>query len=251
MLERLVRTQRALIYPRLLSRHRALAAAPREVEVLVRALPGAGRRREVEAWLLPPLGPRPARAPLLVFAHGNSELIDDWWHELRPYRALGFALLLPEYRGYGRSGGAPSEQALASDVRYFVERVRARPEIDGARLLFHGRSLGGGVLGAALGDVRPEAFILESSFSSLSDVVSELGLPASLLLDTYRTAEALAGYGGRTLILHGRRDRLVRHQHAERLLEAAQRGTLVSFDCAHNDLPRDDRYWRCLADFLG
>jgi pimeloyl-ACP methyl ester carboxylesterase len=251
MLDRLLQGQRALIYPRLLGRHRALARAPEDVVVYSRALPELGRRAHVEAWLLPPLTRTAERAPLLVFAHGNSELIDDWSHELRPYRALGFALLLPEYRGYGRSGGAPSEQALASDVVYFLEQARERPDIDPERVVFHGRSLGGGVLGAALARVNPECFILESTFSSLSQVVSDLGLPASLLLDTYRTSEALARYAGRALILHGRRDRLVRYQHAERLLAAARRGTLESFDCGHNDLPRDEHYWRCLARFVG
>lgn len=247
MLARLLEGQRALIYPRMLSRHRAQAAAPREAVVLSRALPGA---RAVEAWLLPPLAATPRPAPLVVFAHGNSELIDDWWLELGRYRELGFALLLPEYRGYGRSGGAPSEATLAGDVIYFLEQVARRSDIDAERVVFHGRSLGGGVPGAALARVRPERLVLESTFSSLSEVVSDLGLPASLLLDTYRTSHALASYQGQTLILHGRRDRLVRYGHAERLLAAAQRGRLIGFDCAHNDLPRDAHYWRCLGEFL-
>lgn len=247
MFARLLEAQRALIYPRLLSRHRSQGAAPRDAVVFSRALPGT---RSVEAWLLPSLVAARGPAPLVVYAHGNSELIDDWWLELRPYRALGFALLLPEYRGYGRSGGAPSEAALASDVIYFLEQAARRPDVDARRVVFHGRSLGGGVLGATLARARPERLVLESTFSSLTEVVSDLRLPAKLLLDTYRTSEALARYDGQTLILHGRRDRLVRHEHAERLLAAARRGSLVSFDCAHNDLPRDDHYWRCLTDFL-
>ena len=53
----------------------------------------------------------------MIFAHGNGEWIDHWPHLLWPYRQLGVSVILPEYRGYGRSAGKPSERALVSDLR--------------------------------------------------------------------------------------------------------------------------------------
>lgn len=246
MLKAFYRGQRALIYPGALSAPSAPLPPPRDASVLHRPLGGA----RVEAWLLPPLVVRDGPAPLLVFAHGNAETIHDWAHELEPYRRLGLAVLLPEYRGYGQSGGEPTEADLVSDVIHFVEQACARPDIDAGHVVFHGRSLGGGVLGGALARVAPRAFILESTFASLAEVARDLYLPGALLVDEYRTAAALVGYGGAALILHGRRDWLVRYRQAELLLAAAKNGRLAAFDCGHNDLPRDTRYWRTVSDFL-
>ena len=70
---------------------------------------GGGR---TEAWLLP--ARRGAGAgPLLIFAHGNGELIDHWVDAFGPARARGASALLVEYPGYGRSEGAPSKPRFA------------------------------------------------------------------------------------------------------------------------------------------
>jgi len=61
----------------------------------------------VEAWFLPPVsasGP----APLLIFAHGNGELIEFWPEEFGVPRSWGVGVLLVEFPGYGRSAGRPS-----------------------------------------------------------------------------------------------------------------------------------------------
>jgi pimeloyl-ACP methyl ester carboxylesterase len=81
----------------------------------------------VEAWLLPGRGVTAATpGPLLVFAHGNGELIDQWPPMLAPYRQRGLSVLLPEYRGYGRSAGQPSEPALVGDfARALTTVIRA------------------------------------------------------------------------------------------------------------------------------
>ena len=57
----------------------------------------------VEAWYLPAIEPAPERAPLLLFAHGNGELIDYWPEEFDEPRRWGAGVLLVEYPGYGRS----------------------------------------------------------------------------------------------------------------------------------------------------
>src|SRR5262245_25994763 len=65
-------TQRALLLPR--PGAAGLSARPPDAMQTWLALPD-GR---VEAWYLPPLGARKGPAPLLLFTHGNGELIDQW-----------------------------------------------------------------------------------------------------------------------------------------------------------------------------
>ena len=81
---------------------------------------------------------------MVLFAHGNAEVI-DYIALMSPYRDAGISVALLEYRGYGRSTGGPSE-GLIADGLALVERLKARPDVDPEQILLHGRSLGGGVV---------------------------------------------------------------------------------------------------------
>jgi len=198
----------------------------------------------VESWFIPARGSSADNpAPLIVFAHGNGELIDWWPHDMAPYRELGFSVLLPEYRGYGRSAGDPSQDAIVDDFVAFYDTVTARPDVDGERVVYHGRSLGGGVL-CALGRQRaPEALILESTFTSVPDLAYDRWLPGFLALDPFDNADALSDYDGPVLIVHGRDDDVVPLEHARALEEVASDATLWVRNCGHNDCPRGLEYW--------
>jgi hypothetical protein len=204
---------------------------------------------EVEALFVPG---RRSPAPLLVFAHGNAELIDDWPSTLEPYRAMGFALLLPEYRGYGRSAGEPSERAIGADFDWFLDRALARDDVDPARVVHHGRSLGGGVVCGLATRRAPRAMVMSSTFASVADLFAAYFVPRFLVLDPFDNERALAGLDVPVLIAHGRRDGLVPYAHAERLARAARRPTLVSYDADHNDCPPDEEeFFERVRAFLG
>ena len=205
---------------------------------------------EVEAWLLPGDGATgDSPGPALVFAHGNAELIDHRPDEMQRYRELGFTVLLPEYRGYGRSAGAPSEEAIRSDLVAFHDQLAARAEVDATRIVFHGRSLGGGAVCALARDREPRALILQSTFTSVADLAGGFLVPPFLVLDPFDNEEVVRSLDVPKLILHGRRDELVPPSHAERL--AGTDAHLVWYDAGHNDFPPDRRaYWRDIESFL-
>ena len=203
----------------------------------------------VEAWFIPGAGQGPR--PVLVYAHGNAELIDHWAEALERYRRLGLSVLLPEYRGYGRSAGAPSERAIVDDFTAIVDRVLARPEVDRTRLVIHGRSIGGGVACGLALRRRPAALILQSTFTSLRDMARRYGLPGWLVRDRFDNLAALSRLQLPTLVLHGTRDSLIPYAHGEKLAAAAHGHRLVSFATDHNDpLGEDPRFWRELTAFL-
>jgi uncharacterized protein len=207
---------------------------------------------QVEAWYLPPIAPAEERAPAVIFAHGNRELIEGWAQELAPYREMGFAVLLPEYRSYGRSGGMPGEAAVLGDFSHFYDRLVDRREIDPARIVFHGRSLGGGAMGVLSARRRAAALILESTFTSLSDLGSQWLAPDFVFTaDRFDTRAVLLTSSTPTLILHGTEDALVPFKHAEELARVAWDARLIRYRAGHNDLPRTERaYWRRIRAFL-
>ena len=207
----------------------------------------------VEAWLLPGHGVDAEHpGPLVVFAHGNAELIDQWPANLEHYRERGISVLLPEYRGYGRSSGSPSESGIVADFVAFYDLAVARPEIDADRVVLHGRSLGGGVVGALARQRPSAAIIVQSTFTSISALAWEKWfVPPFFILDRFDTLAAARAYEGPMLIVHGRGDTLIPLAHAEALHEAATNAQLVVFDGGHNDTPPSwDALWTEVDAFL-
>ena len=216
----------------------------------------AGR---VQSWFLPGEGVSASSpGPLLLFAHGNGELIDYWPWDLAPYRRMGISVLLPEYRGYGRSAGAPSQRAIADDFLSFYRMVLARPDVDPRRVVLHGRSLGGGAVCALLERLLsqdelplPAGLILQSTFTSVADIANErLAVPRLFILDPFNNLTLVAGLGLPVLVMHGSRDEVVPYAHALRLEAALRDGWLVTRDSGHSDMPMDDVYWGAIRALL-
>jgi fermentation-respiration switch protein FrsA (DUF1100 family) len=201
----------------------------------------------VEAWYLPPLGRPGTPAPLLVFTHGNGELIDYWPEEFDPARQRGVGVLLVEYPGYGRSDGSPSEASITEGVLAAYDWARQQAGIDQSRIIPYGRSLGGGAA-AILANARPvPALILESSFSSTAAFASGFGAPRFLLRDAFDNVAAVTAFKGPVLIVHGDRDDIVPPDHARALAAASANVTLRFLSCGHNDCPRP---WAEVMSFL-
>lgn len=207
---------------------------------------------DVEAWFLPAPGASAERpAPAVVFAHGNAELIEYWPEQLEPYRRMGVSLFLPEYRGYGRSAGTPSERTITDDFVRFYDRLVERPEVDVSRIVFHGRSLGGGVVCQLAAHRRPAALILQSTFTSVADVARRWLVPRRFVLDPFDSLKVVRTLGVPTLLVHGRRDTLIPLSHAQALHRAAPGSRLVVYDADHNDCPPDwNPFWEEVRAFL-
>jgi fermentation-respiration switch protein FrsA (DUF1100 family) len=232
--------QRGVMFPR--------SAIPPAPPVDLARLGGEGTRldvagRSVEAWLLPG---RTTAGPLLLFAHGNAELIDHWAEVWEPARARGASVLLVEYPGYGRSEGAPSEASIREAMVAAYDWAVSRG-IAPSRIVGWGRSLGGGAL-CALARERPlSALVLESTFTSTRSMAARLGVPAFLVRDPFDNLSLVREFQKPLLLLHGERDTVIPVRHAHTLAEAAPSAELVLMGCGHNDCPRP---WEAVFGFL-
>lgn len=189
-------------------------------------------------------------APVVLFAHGNGELIEHWPDALAPYLDLGIGVLLPEYRGYGRSAGHPSERTIVEDCRWFLERVQRRADV-GDQTILHGRSIGGGVVCALSRHVEVDAMVLWSTFTTLPDVARRFGFPGFLVPDRFDNLAALRDVRAPTFIVHGRDDALIPVSHAHRLAAVASDAELHLYEAGHNDCPPSrSGHWLALARFL-
>ncbi len=234
--------QRAVLFPRNM-------IAPLEVDLEQHAgervwLSSASGR--TEAWLLP-RGADSKQRPLLIFAHGNAELIDHWVDAFGPARARGASTLLVEYPGYGRSEGAPSEAAIRAVMLAAYDWAAAQGRFDRDRIVGWGRSLGGGAI-CALAEQRPlAALVLESSFTSVRSLAARFLVPGFLVRDPFDNLAQVRRFERPLLLLHGKHDEVIPVQHAHALHAAAPGAELHLLPCGHNDCPRP---WGQLLAFL-
>jgi hypothetical protein len=200
-----------------------------------------------EAWLLPGARAAGEPAPLLVYAHGNGELIDPWAGEFETPRGWGVSVLLVEYPGYGRSPGRPAQASVEAAMSAAYDWAAAEPGVDPRRIVAFGRSLGGGAACALARERAVAALVLESTFSSVRELARGLGFPAFLVRDPFDNLAVVRGFSGPVLLLHGERDASIPPAHAESLQRAAPGSELHLLPCGHNDCRRP---WGLVERFL-
>ncbi len=90
-------------------------------------------------WWIPANRPRGT----VVYCHGNAGNIGGNAHIAPEFFKRGFNLLLWDYRGYGKSGGRPSEQGLYDDASAAYDAAAAMS--GKLPIVVYGNSLGGAV----------------------------------------------------------------------------------------------------------
>ena len=137
----------------------------------------------------------------------------------------GYGVVLSEYRGYGGNPGSPSEDGIISDALATAAAIRRRLPSNGG-LVYFGESLGAAVAIAAAEQDRPDALVLGSPFTSMTDVgrYHYPWLPVSALLrDRYQSLERIETGeldGIPALVLGGTSDGTVPIEQSRRIAAA-------------------------------
>lgn len=125
--------------------------------------------------LMLPRAKGPHAAAAFIHGSGDSDRDNVWAFTIANHLAMnGIAVLLPDKRGSGRSGGDWKKadfNVLAADAAAAVELLRKRPEVDRARVGLVGLSQGGWV--APLAASKDEKLAFVAAVSSASTTVGE------------------------------------------------------------------------------
>lgn len=208
--------QRSIMYPVPQTARTAPAQAgfPQAEEVILDTADG----EKVIAWHVPP---RPGK-PVIVFFHGNGEVLA--WREprFREVTADGTGLIALSFRGYAGSTGTPSEAGLIADgeATYAFAAARYAP----SRIVPWGYSLGSGVAVAVASRHPVGGLILEAPFTSTVDVAAAAfpWLPVRWLLrDSYHSDARIGAVRAPLLLMHGEKDRVISIRFGERLFALA------------------------------
>ncbi len=205
---------------------------------------------KLHGWFVPHEHPR----AVALFLHGNAGNISHREDMLRQLHRLGVAVLAPDYRGYGRSEGSPSEAGVLADGRAARKWLAERAGIPESRIVLMGESLGGAVATLLAGESPPRALVLENVFCSLPEVATYHypWLPVGALIRTQLNAgEAIKKYRGPLLQAHAGADTIVPLKLGRKLFAAANepKQLLVIAGADHND-PRTPEFFDALDRFL-
>lgn len=211
------------------------------IEVLRVAENGAS----VESLFMPATDAAPGPKPLVIFAHGNSALIDDFVTAMDGFRQRGVGVLLVEYPGFGRSTGKPSAASIRAALDAAYDRISTDARVDASRIIGFGQSFGGAAICLLAQDRSLRALILMSTFTSTGHWVG------SGKEGYFDSVQILSHYQGPVLVIHGRNDPRISWRQGQLLAEAAPHATFKLYDCGH-DCWQPDRlpFWQDATPFL-
>jgi len=165
------------------------------------------------------------RAPTVLYFYGNGACAAWSVSEVELLRGLGCNVFVPDFTGYGLSGGKPSETGLYATATAAWKYLQKRPDIDHSKILTMGWSIGSAVA-IDLASREPVAGLITiSAFTRLSDAASHQfpWLPVRLLLKyRFDNASKLAAVRCPLLIIHGDQDTLVPPRMAETLADISR-----------------------------
>lgn len=155
--------------------------------------------------------------------HGNAGNISHRLEKLRIFHDLGLNVLLYDYRGYGKSEGAPSEAGLYTDAQAAYDFLVNEKKVPPQQIISYGESLGGSVAAHLTRNNTVGAMILDSSFTSLKDI-AQIHYPvlAGLAQSNFDTLSDTANVQVPVLVLHSRNDEIVPFAQGKKLFEAAK-----------------------------
>lgn len=193
-----------------------------------------------------------AKSPkgVVLYFHGNSEALESWGFESAPFLELGYDVLMPDYRGYGKSTGELSESALYEDAQMVFDYLKTKWTED--KIIIYGRSLGTGIATDLATKVHPKLLILETPFISMS-LMAYNTIPIVpikwLMRYQFRNAKKVKNLNCPVHIFAATRDELTPYKHAVILakkagnpetiltsIKGAQHGNISTFPDFHKKL---------------
>ena len=189
----------------------------------------------------------------VYFLHGNAQNISSHIMNVAWLPERRYNVFLIDYRGYGRSTGAPDIEGTLHDAETGLRWLVDQPDVQSQPLFLLGQSLGG-ALGTALAsewvkrDEQPplDGVILDGTFSGFRAIAREklgdfwltwpLQVPLSwTITDEYEAYESIGDISPvPVMVIHSVRDGIIPFHHGKRLYEAAEEPkTFLQTDTPH------------------
>ncbi len=190
---------------------------------------------------------------LILYFHGNADNLMRWGRYSVDFTKLGYDILMPDYRGYGKSTGKPTERDLYKDALTVSQWTQKF--LTPKKLIIYGRSLGSSVASNLATAVTPELLILETPFDELKGVVYEPLKPLLKIFplhSNFSNRLFLPKVKCRKIIIHGTLDQVVPLTSALKLKPLLGKDDLfvIVEGASHRNLRDFPAFHKTLADAL-
>ncbi len=179
--------------------------------------------------------------PVVVYSHGNAGNISGRIGIAGDIARQGAAVFFYDYRGYGRSGGSPSEQGIYRDGQAVVNYLQHRLGISKQQMIFYGRSLGAAVAARQSAEFGGAGLVLDSAFLNGKEIAADIYpfIPGFLITIRFPVDEDLQRSDvDRVMIMYAKNDRIIGSRHGKKLYEIASANKdvrLAELEGGHND----------------
>ncbi len=195
-------------------------------------------RIKLVAWVIPSQTPT---SLWLLVCHGNAGNLSQFDRPVHyaGLRQLGLNLLAFDYRGYGESGGVPSEAGLYRDADAVYRYLTNERRVPASQIIIFGHSLGSAVAIDLASRVPAAGLIIEGAFTSATDRGQELYpyIPVRwIAASRFSSLEKIGRVTMPKLFLHATEDEVIPLAHGRRLYQAASSSkTFVELRGGHGD----------------
>jgi len=188
----------------------------------------------------------------ILFSHGNAEDLGNVVPFMRQFHALGYSVLMYDYRGYGTSAkGRPSVKKVYQDVDAAYRWLVEEKGIDPKTIIAQGRSVGGGPATWLAAHRTVGGLVLESTFVSAFRVRTIIPITP---WDKFNNLRHIKKTTCPVLVMHGREDEVLAFWHGKKLYQAApgKKMHLWIDGAHHNDYAyvADTKYFESFLTFI-
>jgi fermentation-respiration switch protein FrsA (DUF1100 family) len=208
----------------------------------------------LHAWLFRAASPA---ARLLIWYHGNGGNITERAPIAAELARRGVSVLLFDWRGYGRSGGTPSESALYVDALAAYDFAASRLGATAHDIVLYGESIGGPYAAYTASRRGARSVVIENSLPSLRALGNALyPIPLGWFAPfAMRTTKWLNDARVPVLVMHGRRDTVIPFRLGQQLYDGIRgpKQFFVSERAGHGEIPFVEgvRYYETVVHFVG
>lgn len=190
---------------------------------------------KLSAWYIP----HPEANKTVLFFHGNGGNISHRGDSIYIFHKLKMNVFIVDYPGYGNSVGNPTEQNLYQSATTAWQYLLKDKNTRAKNIIIFGRSLGGAVAIDLASRVSAAGLILESTFSSVRDIV-DIVFPALskfvFLRYSFDSLSKIDKVTSPIIVIHSTDDDVIPFQLGVKLYnQASSKKSFIQIKGSHND----------------
>jgi pimeloyl-ACP methyl ester carboxylesterase len=200
----------------------------------------------------------PSKKYFFIYSHGNAGNISHLIKLIYGFANIG-SIILYDYRGFGKSGGFPTENYVYKDLWRVFKFITHERNVKPENIIFYGASLGGSISAKIVSElscknIKIKGLIMQSSFSSLPDLVNDLypKIFKYFLQSSFNTKKYVTKINQDIpiLIAHSHQDELIGIHHNTTLRKNNKNIKFYELKGGHNLIIMDKFYTHRIKKFM-